>query len=848
MKRACLALAFALASACGDDAPPAGVDAGPNTDHCEFTAVPATARAGGTVTAGAVSAGAVEAILELPVGSALGAYTARANFLGVGTKPDIRKVEYSGKFNPSYGYEHAPRARAVALTAGDETVVILKADLGLSADGVTYDVTERLGPDFAGKVLFATSHSHSSWGHYSPNTGLGVGVGRLRRHTYDLLVDQLVALAQEALAARRPARVGIAVDPNFDPTDQVTHDRRGENNVLAGGPQKDHYLAVIRIDGADGAPIAILPVFGMHGVLLDADNPIATGDAIAGIERGLEESFDDPVVVMHLQGAAGDVSPGGSGGVECAGDGPCYVFAKIESVGRKAQPMILATWEQAEMDLKDSVAMEMLTRSIELGPDPETFTIRDGALRYARWDGVTPCDGEIYGPGGEVLSPIDEFNAPYGAALCGEENGAIFAAAQLPGTEELEGPYWSCNALPEAARVLGQLIGLDFEKLPVCAATRTTVSALRIGDYLFVTLPGEPLTLLADLMRAKSPVAPDKTVVVGYAQGHMGYLLTVEDWLLAGYEPSINFWGPLEGEYIAERAAEVMALAVTDEREDGAADGTDRFVTPQTDDSDVPPADPAPMKGQVPATVPVEVYYRDKPEDATGLTQAQPAAQVRRLESAYFVWLGEDALAGTPRVTLQREATPGAGDFADVVRRSGRKVQDGDLIVTWTPLPLRRTEGEQRTHYWTVEWQAVPVWGAVGLDDLEDRAGVPLGRYRFHVEGTGYTLDSDPFEVVAGAITVGATRTDTSITATMSYEPTAGWRLMDQGRPANRAIPVHRGPVTVRLSLSGGGTVEFVDVALAGDGQVTVDAGGDAANVASVEVIDRFGNSGSATL
>lgn len=836
-------------AACGDD--DGGMkdpDGGVSTAHCAYEPLPATARAGGTVTAGPLMAGAAEVELALPVGSALGAYTARAGFLGVGSKPDIRRVEYSGKFNPSYGIETRSMVKALALSAGGEKIVVLKADLGLSADGVTHEVARRLGPEYHGKVLFAVSHSHSQWGHYHPNTGLGVGLGRLRRASFDRLVDTLVDAAQQAIAAERPARLGVALDAAFDPQDKVTRDRRGENDALAGGPRKDHHLFVIRVDGTDGVPIAILPVFGIHGTISDADNLLASTDSTGGVERAIEESFDQPVVVIHLQGLGGDVSPAGSGGINCPSKGPCYQFAKNESVGRYAQPLVMAVWEAAGAAMQDELALEMLTRSVRLGPDPTTFTVRGGALRYAPWDGTTACDGKIWDDAGKVVSPIDEFNAPFGAALCGEDMGAIFAAGELPGVADLL-PYKSCVAIDVAADILSQLIGLDFEGAPICASTRTTVAALRLGDHMIATLPGEGVTLFGDLVRSRSPFPEDKTIVVAYAMGHMGYLLTAEDWLQAGYEPSINFWGPLEGEYIAEQVIETMAMAATDAREDAAATGVDAFAVPATtNDSDVPPPDPAPTRGTVPNTIPAEVYYRQKPEGSTELTQGQPVAEVRRLESAYFVWIGEDPLSGTPRVTLAREQTPGSGVYVDVVRRSGRPVVDGDLILTHTPLPLRRNPGETRTHYWVVEWQAVTPWGTPDLDDLEDRAGVPLGRYRFRVQGTGYTLESSPFEVVPGPLTVGATRSGSMINVVIDYEPTRGWRLIDQASRANGRIPVRRGPVTVRLGLSSGGTLTFSDVALSAPGQAAVDAGGDAGNVTSVTVEDRFGNSGGASL
>jgi len=51
---------------------------------------------------------------------------------------------------------------------------------------------------------------------------------------------------------------------------------------------------------------------------------------------------------------------------------------------------------------------------------------------------------------------------------------------------------------------------------------------------------------------------------------HEGYLLTVDDWLLAGYESAITWWGPLQGEYLLEQMLDVLVLAGSPVKEDPA--------------------------------------------------------------------------------------------------------------------------------------------------------------------------------------------------------------------------------------------------------------------------------------
>jgi hypothetical protein len=841
----------------GDGAPDAALQ--PTTDHCAYTAQPASANSSGTVEPGAIMAGAAELPLDLPVGSALGAYTARAGFLGNAGKVDIRRWEYSGKFNPSVGVETTPKVRALALSAGAEKLLIVKIDVGVAYDGLVWDLTERLGADYRGKVIAAVSHSHSGPGHFSGNSAMGVGFSRFRRRSYERLLERAEQAAKAAIAAQVPARLGVFVDTKFDPGDQISRDRRNENNELMGGPRKDDYLALLRLDTAQGEPIAIVPLFGVHGTVLDADNPLMSTDAPGAIERGLEEQFDRRVVVMHLQGSGGDVSPAGSGGLDCGGLEYCYDYAGAESTGRAAAPVLLAAWQKAGLAMKDSVPLEVLTRSIELGPKPATFTVRDGALRYAAWNNTSACDRKVWDDQGRVISPIDEFNAPFGAALCGTINqNAIFPEGQMLNTDCVDSfdecadddmrPYFSCTQLDTAARYLSQILDLDFEKTPVCGSTRTIVSAFRLDELMFVTLPGEPTVMLADRIRAHSPMAADKTVILGYANGEIGYLLTVEDWLQAGYEPSINFWGPLEGEYIAEQAVALAKLAATPTRDDGSVGAAPRSVAPPTsDDGDVPALDPAPMAGTVPASVPTEVYLRGRP----ALASAQPAATVPRLASARLVWIGEDPLAGTPEVTLQRETAPGSGQFQDVVRRSGRVVSDGDLLRSWTPQPLRRTAGEHATHYWAVEWQAVTWSGIVDVkasDALADRIGAPLGKYRFHVKGTGYTLDSQPFTVVAAALAVVAGKSGTAVTVSVSVDGKGGWRLLDQTARSNKLVPLRAQTVRVILKNAGGTIIKEGDVTVDMNGAGSLDAGAEIGNVKTVEVKDRFDNAGSATL
>jgi hypothetical protein len=178
-------------------------------------------------------------------------------------------------------------------------------------------------------------------------------------------------------------------------------------------------------------------------------------------------------------------------------------------------------------------------------------------------------------------------------------------------------------------------------------------------------------------------------------------------------------------------------------------------------------------------------------------------------------------------------------------------VADGDIVLSYTPLPLRRGDGPQ-THYWAAEWQTVPWHGAdaddgTALDTLDARAGLPLGRYRFAVQGHGWQLASAPFAVVPATLGVSASRQGDVITAQVAIHAPSGYRLLDMDLPSNQPVPVRAGRFTVELQDSGGAWTSYqVDIDNAG--ALSVNAGAGAADVVQVRVIDPYGNDGTSGL
>lgn len=861
----------------------APVDALPPAARCALEPAPAAPAGVGTpIAAGEVAAGVGEAPLDLPVGTPMAGYTSRLSLLpGHDDPPDGRRSPHAKTFVPSAGKQTQPLARALYLKAGTEPVIVLKADLCLSFDRLVYDVEAALSAQglmpARGRVIVAGSHTHAGPGTYHGAFHLALGADLFQEGQYQRLLGSFVTAAKAALASAAPARIGAGIWDGWDRNDEIYSDRRSEDDTFPGpdgkpvGKHKEQRLLVLRVDTRAGEPLAALTSFPMHGTIGGGDNPLFSVDAPGHVELALEEQFDSKVMVMHLQGPAGDASPRGRGGLAAcdAKTTLCTNYARMEAVGELAAPRIAALFRAIKTE--PQAALEVVTRTVRNGRD---ITVR-GGMAYAPFDPTREIDGSpaaIYTPEGAVRSPITQFNVEAGAALCGSKNQTL-PADGIAGAKGI--PYGSCSELGSAAKFIARVLGLDEPSIPTCETTRTTLTALRLGgvpvlrrsldmvgspvddqvgsdSLLLVTLPGEPVSLLADALRRKSPAGADKTFVVGYAQGHVGYILGVENWLLGGYEPSINIFGPLEGEWLMERALDLAKLAWTPERDDAEAGGEnggrfDRFVfTPGK--TEAPQKSPATRAGEPATTIPATLYVR-----ARGAlpTQAQPPAEIKRVSGrATFVWNGGDPEDDAPVVTLERQVGTA---FVPVTLRSGRALttRGREILLTYTPDPIDAAPDKVGQHLWAAEWQAVgwdQAGGKVGTAAVLD---VPPGAYRFSVRGTSdgkpYALQSAPFTVAAaGAIKATASRSGTRVTGQAVYPVGPGYRLLSLDGASDGDVPV-TGAATVTLR-SKKTAAEVTRAVTLTDGRFDVDLGTlDATAGIDVLVKDRASNDGLVT-
>ncbi len=203
-------------------------------------------------------------------------------------------------------------ATALALSDGDQTVVIIDIDLiylwESEVAAVQQAVVELTGLPLS-HIRLSYTHTHSG-----PINGkewtswIKDGVEMVEPYD-NSLPHQLAGVAWTAIQNLQPARAaagngncGIAVNRRFQ--------RPEDGAVIVGrnwdGPV-DHEVKVVRIDDQEGQPLAALVNYACHPITVGPDNALITPDYPGVVKRVVEQATG--ATCLFLQGAAGNVGP-----------------------------------------------------------------------------------------------------------------------------------------------------------------------------------------------------------------------------------------------------------------------------------------------------------------------------------------------------------------------------------------------------------------------------------------------------------------------------------------------------------------------------------------------------------
>lgn len=217
----------------------------------------------------------------------------------------IEKNELStGTLDPLY-------ARVVVIQAGEKRLAIVTLDLGrtFNESWLSKMKEAALKDSNIGALLVSASHTHSG-----PNI-LDIYPPGGRPEWENAAFDKILQAIHEAASRLESARMGTDYGLAY-----VSYNRRRVNpdgtvtmlwtnaEKVANGPV-DPTVGVLRIDRADGTPIAILVNYACHPVVYGSDNLRYSADFVSPMTATVEGAFEGKPLCLFLQGAAGDIKP-----------------------------------------------------------------------------------------------------------------------------------------------------------------------------------------------------------------------------------------------------------------------------------------------------------------------------------------------------------------------------------------------------------------------------------------------------------------------------------------------------------------------------------------------------------
>lgn len=227
---------------------------------------------------------------------------------------------------PSTGTRDPIMARALVLESGHERLLWVAIDLVAVDPGFVADVAARAaaaGFRYSATVVSA-SHTHSGPGAFIDSTLFSIlTADRFDARVRRALIEGVSDAVRRAEHAKRRARVGSGTA--MAPT--LTESRL----ELPLDPE----IAVLKFVADDGAPIALLWNYAIHGTTLGPRNLRLSADVMGMASGRLERALGAPA--LFVNGAVGDVSPRGHGDLAVAELGGRLADA-VSSAAKRAQP------------------------------------------------------------------------------------------------------------------------------------------------------------------------------------------------------------------------------------------------------------------------------------------------------------------------------------------------------------------------------------------------------------------------------------------------------------------------------------------------------------------------------
>lgn len=461
---------------------------------------------------------------------------------------------YSGRTEYAMGIRDELYASAVVVATEDAKVAVVSLDLlGIMFDDVDaakaliHEQVPDLPPEH---VMIACTHTHQGPDPFGIFR-VGQNFQHHPDHAYLQLLPRLIAGAVIGANYRlQPARTchGRAFGGHL-----AANRRRQVPAPMPNLRAIDPDVGVLQFEAADtGELLGAIVNFAAHPTIYGSKEPLVSADYVAGIRKAFAERYGPDAVVVYLNGPVGDLVP------HTTPEFPPVHLQHDETRG-------IATFTNAEtwcatLDLDPAAFPAFFERLLAKGRLAAKFVplVTDQEFRVA-----TDADGcvvfEHFTPDALTLAFVKRLLAwfylvshkdtaadAYGRALVSVASEAITGCAPGTTTEiTLAGSTANVDARvddPEMAREFPQFSeSSHYLERDDASFMRVPVQLLRFGTLLLAGFPGEAINEMG--LRVKQILEEDARVdqvmVVGLANGEMGYLLTPKEFEAQGYESLI---------------------------------------------------------------------------------------------------------------------------------------------------------------------------------------------------------------------------------------------------------------------------------------------------------------------
>jgi len=240
---------------------------------------------------------------------------------GAGLRAGVAKVDitpppgvlmwgYAGRKGPATGTLDPLYARVLVLDDGQTRLALVTVDLGRSFGPASLAQLRDAARQSSGIscLLVAASHTHSG-----PVVLDEYPAGPPAWEQSALeKIGQSIA---EAARALEPARIGVGTGAAYIGHNRLRINPDGSVSWFQSNPTQiptapvDPTVTVLRIDRADGTPLAVLTNYACHPVIFGPDNLRYSADYPGVMNHVVEQELGGHVLSFFLQGAPGDINP-----------------------------------------------------------------------------------------------------------------------------------------------------------------------------------------------------------------------------------------------------------------------------------------------------------------------------------------------------------------------------------------------------------------------------------------------------------------------------------------------------------------------------------------------------------